>query len=343
MNPCQNIIQPLVKTSAAIAAKIILACILLLNSLQVSARDPVFSQFYAAPIYLNPAFAGSTNCSRMAFSYRHWRGIDNFHALNFSYDIYSERLQGGLGIIATSDLSNFDMTRTNISGMYSYHLRATENINIHFAVQAGYIRNDSRLKPDDFADPAEPLPDNMAGHDLDLSAGILLFSDRVYGGIAAHHMNDPNMSLLEDEEFKPGIKYTAHLGLYLEPSQTAARPGERSPYFFSPNFIYQRETYHQHVSAGMYFGTKPVMLGTWLRHHRFRSQQENQNDTESKNTLVFLAGINMGDYRIGYSYDYPVGNSGFSNILTVHEISLAWRFNCSNRNIGGRIINYPRF
>src|SRR5688572_33466757 len=28
------------------------------------AQDPQFSQFYAAPLYLNPAFAGSTNQAR---------------------------------------------------------------------------------------------------------------------------------------------------------------------------------------------------------------------------------------------------------------------------------------
>ncbi len=31
----------------------------------VTAQDPQFSQFYAAPLYLNPAFAGSTGQARV--------------------------------------------------------------------------------------------------------------------------------------------------------------------------------------------------------------------------------------------------------------------------------------
>ncbi|WP_417266527.1 type IX secretion system membrane protein PorP/SprF, partial [Brumimicrobium sp.] len=31
---------------------------------EVHAQDPQFSQFYANPIYLNPAFAGSHGCPR---------------------------------------------------------------------------------------------------------------------------------------------------------------------------------------------------------------------------------------------------------------------------------------
>ncbi|MEY4602756.1 MAG: hypothetical protein RIT43_48, partial [Bacteroidota bacterium] len=39
-------------------------------SWNVSAQDPTFTQFYANPLYLNPAFAGSHGCPRFALNYR---------------------------------------------------------------------------------------------------------------------------------------------------------------------------------------------------------------------------------------------------------------------------------
>ena len=35
-----------------------------------NAQDVQFTQFYAAPLYLNPAFAGANNCPRVALNYR---------------------------------------------------------------------------------------------------------------------------------------------------------------------------------------------------------------------------------------------------------------------------------
>ncbi len=313
----------------------------------VKGRDPVFSQFFAAPVYLNPAYAGSTGCSRIGMNYRHWNSIDNFHVVNFSYDTYSERLQGGLGVIVTSDLSNTMVVQTNMGLVYAYHAQVTDDSFLNLSVQAGYIRNDSRLRSEDFYDPAEDIPDNFRGHDVDFSAGAMYFSNSVYGGVAVHHLNDPDMSLFEEQEDRQGRKYTAHLGMYFEPGQRSFRPGGANTFFFSPNIIVQHESYHQHVSGGLYAGTKPIMLGVWLRHHRLQSRSDNENnnsgDASSLNTLVFLAGINMGDYRIGMSYDYPLGNTNLSNLMTVFELSLAYRFNCPQRNMRGRIINNPNF
>lgn len=41
----------------------ILAVVAIANCLTASAQDPQLSQFYAAPIYTNPAFVGSTKNS----------------------------------------------------------------------------------------------------------------------------------------------------------------------------------------------------------------------------------------------------------------------------------------
>ena len=45
-------------------------------TLEVKAQDPEFTQFYANPLYLNPAFAGSARCPRIVMNYRNqWPGM----------------------------------------------------------------------------------------------------------------------------------------------------------------------------------------------------------------------------------------------------------------------------
>ena len=44
--------------------------ICLLGTLSAWAQDPQFTQFYANPLYLNPAFAGTVRCPRAVLNYR---------------------------------------------------------------------------------------------------------------------------------------------------------------------------------------------------------------------------------------------------------------------------------
>ncbi len=303
----------------------------------VSGQDPVFSQFYAAPVYLNPAFAGSTNCSRAVFNYRMVRTIENLHTANFSYDRYIDRLSGGIGIIATSDQTNMYYKRNSVHAMYAYHLMVTADFSINFGMQAGYIRNDLQWDKFIFLDPDETEPENTWKHSADFAAGILFHSDRFYGGLSAHHLHEPQMSIFENaENSRLPIKITGHIGLYFEPGSNDPRRRDQPDYYFSPNIVFQHQGAYNHLSAGMYFGIKPVMLGVWYRHWM------DQDGLRPNNFLVALVGINMEDYRIGLSYD--VSTTGLSgDIYSALELSIAFRFNCPQRNIGGRIINHPSF
>ncbi|MFM7667320.1 MAG: type IX secretion system membrane protein PorP/SprF, partial [Bacteroidota bacterium] len=48
----------------------LIVSIILLVCLNSQAQDPTFTQFYANPVYLNPALAGSHGCPRLASNYR---------------------------------------------------------------------------------------------------------------------------------------------------------------------------------------------------------------------------------------------------------------------------------
>src|SRR5436190_2720521 len=94
----------------------------------VFAQDPEFTQFYANPLYLNPAFAGSTRCPRISLNYRNqWPALSGtFVTYTASYDQHVEALGGGLGLLVLNDKAGEGtLTTANISAVYAYQLNVT--------------------------------------------------------------------------------------------------------------------------------------------------------------------------------------------------------------------------
>ena len=68
--------------------KRVLLCLMIAVSLVADAQDPQFTQFYANPLYLNPAFAGSSRCPRVNINYRNqWPALkETYITTSASYD-----------------------------------------------------------------------------------------------------------------------------------------------------------------------------------------------------------------------------------------------------------------
>ena len=64
---------------------------------RLSAQDPQFSQFYAAFLHLNPAFAGANNRGRAEVNYRNqWSALrHSFTTISAYADYFSKRMAGG--------------------------------------------------------------------------------------------------------------------------------------------------------------------------------------------------------------------------------------------------------
>src|SRR5882672_57041 len=118
----------------------LLFCVFILLGCQgVTAQDPQFSQFYAAPLYLNPAFAGSTGQARVGMNYRNqWPAIDaNFTTFSAYGDFYIEEKNSGVGFIINRDREGiFGMTSTSVGLQYSYDLKLTSKFSFRPGFQA---------------------------------------------------------------------------------------------------------------------------------------------------------------------------------------------------------------
>ncbi|MEN0004691.1 MAG: PorP/SprF family type IX secretion system membrane protein, partial [Bacteroidota bacterium] len=108
------------------------------------AQDPVFSQFYAAPLQFNPAFAGTTLAPRINLNYRNqWMAVDQqgYQTFAASYEQSIERLNSGFGITIMADDAASGTYKTNfVNLVYGYKLRIQDDWHIKFGMEAGLIQ-----------------------------------------------------------------------------------------------------------------------------------------------------------------------------------------------------------
>ena len=116
---------------------------LVLGLQHVNAQDVGFSQFYANPVYLNPAFAVSKVAPRISLTYRaQWPGlVSAFTTVSASYDQYIPDLHGGIGAIVVADWQGDHgiLSTTALGAVYSFRFRVIEDIYINLALQANVV------------------------------------------------------------------------------------------------------------------------------------------------------------------------------------------------------------
>ena len=108
------------------------------------AQDAEFSQYYANPLNLNPALAGNKLCPRITLNYRNqWTSIANgFVTYTASYDMYVEKLHGGIGFVFLNDKAGQGaVSSTAFSGIYSYCLNVSDKMEVNTAMQLTYQQN----------------------------------------------------------------------------------------------------------------------------------------------------------------------------------------------------------
>jgi type IX secretion system PorP/SprF family membrane protein len=312
-----------------------LVCSFLFFPQRIFAQDPQFTQFYANPLYLNPALAGSKLCPRICFNYRNqWPNISGtFATTSASFDKMVYDLHGGVGLIATNDESGQGTIRTTtISGIYSYHQPINRSFSIAAAMEATFTQKSLDWSKVNFGDMIDPTrgfvfqtgetPGPQSRSNLDISTGIVGYSDYYFFGFAAHHLTQPNESLLTAGTSTLPVKYTAHAGANIPIGD------RRNPdVVISPNIIWQKQQDFQELNLGLYIKKDAIVGGLWYR---------------NRDSFILLVGIDRGNIRIGYSYDLTV--SRLTNTTAgAHEVSFAIGFACKKHKKIYRTAFCPSF
>ncbi len=303
----------------------VLGAMLLLGA-TAGAQDIGFSQFYANPLYLNPAFAGSAVAPRISLTYRaQWPGlVSAFTTVSASYDQYFPDLHGGLGFIVMTDrVGDHGALSTNMFGvMYAFRFQVSRDIYASAALQASIVNThlswDEYLRFPDQIDremgfsyntQATP-PDKLSQWSPDFNAGILLSGSKWYAGFAASHLTQPNVAFYSTDPVP--MKFTVHGGGLINVAEESRRQsslGLGTP-IISPNIVYQYQGGFHYFNYGLYLDWMPFLVGVWFRH-----------GTENTDAFIFQAGIQQDYFKVGYSYDVTISKLANST-AGAHEITL---------------------
>jgi type IX secretion system PorP/SprF family membrane protein len=306
----------------------ILLLVLLAWIVRANAQDIIYSQFYANPLYLNPALAGAKLDQRITLNYRNqWPSITKgYVSYSAAWDQQFDKLSGALGVIVNADvLGGGIYNRFTGSGIYSYRWQASHFVVLNAAVQVGYMQyrldwnklvfgDQIDIRTGNLEPTRENLPPKLNIGNIDFSAGLLGgFKESLYFGIAVNHLTRPDIAFYEGNENRLKMRWTIHSGILIDFFQGMDGEDLRN-FSISPNVVYIKQGKFDQLNAGMYLNKFPFVVGVWLRHN-----------FGNPDAMIVLLGFQEKNYKIGYSYDYTI--SRLTNKSGgAHEISIAWLF-----------------
>lgn len=293
----------------------------------VQAQDPQFSQFYAAPLYMNPGFAGNTVQARAVMNYRNqWPAMPGTfvsYAASFDYNI--ESLNSGVGLAIQQDRAGSAGLRySNVALLYSYTLRLSRLVAVKPGISFSYSFRDIDRNELVFGDQLiydNPSSGSQQGFTAepvrypDLGSGAIFYGRRWWVGPAFHHINRPNQSLIALESRLP-VRFSLHGGYKLSISKDIKGQDVMSATFVAH---YKSQGEWDQLDFGTYFKYKIVTAGLYYRGIPFL--KPNGYLQPNHDAVVALLGFEYKDIAFAYSYDLTISkiaiNSGGS-----HEVSL---------------------
>lgn len=290
-------------------------------------QDPGFSQFFANPLYLNPALSGTTELPRTVLNYRNqWpQKGSTFTTYAISFDQLSKKMNTGYGIQIYHDkeLNNI-INSSSAAFSYSYHLKINQFSFITMGLQAGIVLKQFNANNLIFPSGIDQLSGAISGTTLnqyssenktypDFSVGVVGQHNEFFGGVSVHHLTQPDESIIEgDQKGKLPMKITVHGGARSRKFHHGLLSRE---FTFSPNIIYQQQGSFKQLNMGIYLIEKSFQFGAWYRN----------NLDIRPDAIIALVGFAREKFQFGYSFDFTLSQlSNYSH--GSHEVSLTFFF-----------------
>lgn len=273
----------------------------------VAQIDPHFSQYYAHPLWLNPALTGVIDGeSRLSLNVKQqWGSISNaFLTGGASYDMAPVKnfALGAMVINQNSGDISYNHLSALVSGAYRIHFGQTGQNMINFGLQAGILNKSfdaskitlgSQYDPVSGYTPGFGIREGFASSNTlvpDVNFGVMYFdgnSDQrvnVFAGAMAAHLTRPVDKFLGADVRMP-IRYAAHGGARVKVTEMLD---------ITPNALYMTQGNAKETSVGAYGklmlnNETDLMFGT---NYRF------------EDAAIAFFGLNIKNIVFGLSYDF---------------------------------------
>lgn len=307
----------------------------LIISFQLQAQDIQFSQFYAAALYLNPAFAGSLQMTRVSFQQRiQWPGLQARYLTSMAgFDTYFSKYRSSFGTYVILDSQGPGrISSKEIQMQYAYEIPVNDAITVRAGIQLGMVSrslNYSQLLfPDQYNNngyvgATQDVTGYYRIYYPDVSSGFVAYSNHFWVGMSAHHMNAPDISIYHDKSGHLPAKYSI-VGGYKFLLRANPNSIYKKDYIsLIPTFQYKFQGKSDQLDLGAYLNYDYLVLGLWYRGIPPKKYLPKLQNNES---MVVIVGVRSERFRISYSYDFIVSRLVPGRPKGAHELALSYVF-----------------
>jgi len=310
--------------------KNILTYLFFLTWMASQAQDPQFTQFYANPLYLNPAFTGTSTQGRFVLASRiQWASVPGaFQTYSASYDQFFPDIKSGFGLNIYYDRAGTGgLSTTNARLLYAYEIKINRNLFIRPAAEIGYVIRALDFNKLTFGDQLHTdnpssgeIISNQAVQFADIGGGVLLYAPNYWVGIAVHHLNMPNESFMNEESRIP-MKFSVHGGYRFKID--GKNKLDRDYIFIATH--YKSQGQFDQLDIGAYYEHNSLTLGVW-----YRGLPVAYSETAGigRDAVAILVGFTQTNLSFAYSYDITISKLGL-NTGGSHELTVTYEW--SNR------------
>jgi len=298
-------------------------------------QDATLSQYFAAPLHLNPALAGISYGPRVTLNYRNqWSSLGSgfnggFTTYMVGYDMYIEKIHGGIGAMFQSDqIANGLFGTYQAKIMYSQQIKLNRHLAMRIGVEGTYIRTQVKwndLLWSDMINPitgfynninvpnttAEPPPGQLYTNKGDMSTGLLLFTEKLYLGFVVNNLLRHEQSFFGDQSAITPLEFVLHFGAVWPLKQL--RDG-RNNIWVSPNVLLVNQGSAFQAEGTFLAGISFIYFGLGYRNVIYNSD-----------AIIGYLGVKKGKFRFGYSYDVSISKLAHESGGT-HELSFTFNW-----------------
>jgi type IX secretion system PorP/SprF family membrane protein len=322
-----------------------------LFNIKTYAQDPVYSQAFLSPIYLNPAATGCGDYDlRFSAIYRRqwWSIPSTMNYSAFSVDKFLPGIHSGVGLIVTNSSEGY-INKNGFYATYSYNIcngtsYSYENPRWFFTggLQFGLAQTRINYSNLVFADQLNVygyIPNSVSEANLpinngkmypDFAAGLFFNYniddyDRLLIGLSDHHLNTPDESLTFSSGKIRSILPMLYSGNVL---YTHTNPNQTWSYSIAALGYSQAYNSSFQVGGEVTQNEVNVSLGMWYRGSVNFSQINTFCVTLALNILG--GSDNRDKVRVGVDEDAEVGRNAYSYTTGSSEIGFVWDHNSNS-------------
>ena len=268
------------------------------------AQDPVFSQTYSAPLWVNPALAGVSGAGKFTSIFRdQWPGLSaNYKTYYASYDHFVNKIKSGLGFYYLHDQVSF-LNSQRFALVFSHGFDLMEKkMKIIPGVDISYVQEKFDTTGLLLQQP-ETFKTKI--HYPDISAGLQVYTSRINFCFSAHHLTQPDQSFTTSGSSRLPMRITVIADYAI------GKIDEKKTWKFCPGVKYEMQDNFSLLRATLAVAYHKFKLGAGIA---------GDGHFNSISSLTVQASYNGLLFRLRYSYDYYTG-SYFTGSGGTHEVS----------------------